>query len=241
MSRLFYRAVIRLAPEDPSEDVPAFLQGLVTNDTKGALPVWAALLSPQGKALFDFLIWADGDAVLLDCEASAADALAKRLTLYRLRRKIRIARADDLAVHWSLNDKGLPDPRLAALGNRWIAPASIDDSPADAAWLAHRLSLGVTEGQAELGLDQTLWLECNAVDLNGVSFSKGCYVGQENTARMNWRQKVNRRLVVVPLERSAIARQRVAYPALGIAVDHLRVEDIAPDLTPIWMDLSPPA
>ena len=124
MSRLFDRAVIRLAPEDPSEDVPAFLQGLVTNDTKGALPVWAALLSPQGKALFDFLIWADGDAVLLDCEASAADALAKRLTLYRLRRKIRIARADDLAVHWSLNDKGLPDPRLAALGNRWIAPAS---------------------------------------------------------------------------------------------------------------------
>ncbi len=79
-----------------------------------------------------------------------------------------------------------------------------------------------------------LWLECNAAELNGVSFSKGCYIGQENTARMNWRQKVNRRLVVVPLDRSDPARQRAAYPALGLAVDHLRVEDIAPEQRPAW-------
>ena len=75
--------------------------------------------------------------------------------------------------------------------------ASPGGDPADERWLAHRLSLGVTEGRAELG--DVLWLETNAVELNGVSFAKGCYVGQENTARMNWRQKVNRRLVVVPL------------------------------------------
>jgi folate-binding protein YgfZ len=99
--------------------------------------------------------------------------------------------------------------------------------------LAHRLALGVTEGQAELG--DLLWLECNAAELNGVSFSKGCYVGQENTARMNWRQKVNRRLVVVPLERSDPERQRMAYPALGRAVDHLRVESIASTDLPGWL------
>ncbi len=240
MTRLFARALIRLSPEDPAEDVPAFLQGLVTNDVKGALPVWTALLSPQGKVLFDFLVWPDGDGLLLDCEASAADALAKRLTLYRLRRKIGIARADDLAVHWEnhLGDGGARDPRLSALGQRWIAPSSDADVAADDAWLAHRLSLAVTEGQAELG--DVLWLECNAVDLNGVSFTKGCYVGQENTARMNWRQKVNRRLLVVPLDRSDEARRRVAFPALGLAVDHRRVEDIPADLAPQWMDLSPP-
>ena len=71
-----------------------------------------------------------------------------------------------------------------------------------------------------------------------MSFTKGCYVGQENTARMNWRQKVNRRLVVVPLDRSDEARRRVAYPDLGLAVDHLRVEDLPADLAPAWMALA---
>jgi folate-binding protein YgfZ len=220
--------------------VPSFLQGLVTNDMKGALPVWGALLSPQGKVLFDFIVWPDGDGMLLDCEANAADGLAKRLTLYRLRRKIGIARANELAVHWEPHpgDGGARDPRLPALGQRWIAPVADSDVSADAAWLAHRLSLGVTEGQAELG--DLLWLECNAVDLNGVSFTKGCYVGQENTARMNWRQKVNRRLLVVPLDQSDEARRRVAYPELGLAVDHRRVEDIPSGLAPDWMELSSP-
>lgn len=237
MTRLFDRALIRLSPQAPDEDVPSFLQGLVTNDVKGVLPVWTALLSPQGKVLFDFLVWPDSEGLLLDCEASVVDALVKRLTLYRLRRKIGIARADDLAVHWENHpgDGGARDPRLAALGQRWIAPASDSDVPADEAWRAHRLRLGVTEGQAELG--DLLWLECNAADLNGVSFTKGCYVGQENTARMNWRQKVNRRLLVVPLDHSVESRRRVAYPELGLAVDHRRVEDITADLAPAWMDL----
>lgn len=242
-SRLFERALIRLAPLEPGEDVAGFLQGLVTNDVKGGMPVWTALLSPQGKVLFDFLVWPDGiDGLLIDCEAQSADALAKRLTLYRLRRKIGIERADGLGVYWEAHpgDDGAGDPRLSALGQRWIAPVSADDQPADEAWKAHRLKLGVTEGQAELGNGDVLWLECNAVDLNGVSFTKGCYVGQENTARMNWRQKVNRRLVVVPLDRSDPARQRVAYPELGLAVDHRRVEDIADDLVPDWMELTAP-
>lgn len=241
MTRLFERALVRLAPLEPAEDVAGFLQGLVTNDVKGALPVWTALLTAQGKVMFDFLVWPDGtDGLLLDCEAAHADALAKRLTLYRLRRKIGIERVEALGVFWQDHpgDGGANDPRLAALGQRWIAPISQSDSPADDAWRAHRLSLGVTEGQAELGNSEVLWLECNAVDLNGVSFTKGCYVGQENTARMNWRQKVNRRLVVVPLAASDPARQRATYPDLGLAVDHRRIEDIAPALAPSWMSLT---
>src|SRR6478736_568379 len=91
------RAILRLS----GEDVRGFLQGLITNDVTGALPVWAGLLTPQGKALFDFLVWADGDDLLIDCEADQADALARRLSLYRLRRKIAIERDSALAVHWS--------------------------------------------------------------------------------------------------------------------------------------------
>ena len=231
-SPLASRAVIRISPTDGEENARAFLQGLVTNDVSGDLPVYAALLSAQGKHLFDFLVWADGDDLLLDCEAELAEELVRRLSLYRLRRKLAIARDETLAVFWSRDGDGVDDPRLAALGNRCIGLASAGPG-ADAAWLAHRLSLGVTEGRAELG--DLLWLETNAVELNGVSFTKGCYIGQENTARMNWRQKVNRRLVVVPLAQSDEKRRRAAYPDLGLAVDHRRIEDIAPEITPPWL------
>ena len=221
------RALLRLS----GEDVRGFLQGLVTNDMDALAPerpLWAGLLTAQGKALFDFILWADREDVLIDCEAGEAEALARRLTLYRLRRAIGIARDDSLAVHWS--PEGGTDPRLAALGRRWLAPAGT----AAGGWLAHRLSLGVTEGVAELGSDKTLWLECNAAELNGVSFGKGCYVGQENTARMNWRQKVNRRLVVVRAEAPG-PRTRIHYPALGLAVEHRRIDDLEGAILPAWL------
>jgi folate-binding protein YgfZ len=236
--RLFSRTLVRLTPEAEGEDVAAFLQGLVTQDVTGQLPAWAGLLSAQGKALFDFIVWPAGDGeLLLDCEADAADELVKRLSMYRLRRKIGIARDDSLGVYWQaeLGDGGAPDPRLPELGQRWIAKTSEDDESVDEAWRQHRLSLGVPEGRAELG--DILWLETNAAELGGVSFSKGCYIGQENTARMNWRQKVNRRLLVVPLDKSDEARRKAAYPELGLAVDHVRVADIDPAMLPAWMKL----
>jgi folate-binding protein YgfZ len=244
---LIDRALLRLS----GEDVRDFLQGLVTNDM-GLLaperPLWAGLLTPQGKALFDFILWADGEDVLIDCEAEAAEDLLRRLSFYRLRRKIGIAREEGLAVHWRpcspaeagvqsesesgprLSPGSTKDPRLSELGHRWLAPAK---EPAQG-WLAHRLSLGVTEGRSELGSDKTLWLECNAAELNGVSFTKGCYVGQENTARMNYRAKVNRRLVVVPTTEAG-ERTRIFYPALGLAVEHRRVEDLGGALVPDWL------
>lgn len=201
---LIDRAVLRLC----GEDVRGFLQGLVTNDVLGPLPVWAGLLTPQGKALFDFIVWADGADLLIDCEAAMAEPLVKRLSLYRLRRPIVLARDPDLAVHWSrAPGQGVPDPRLAALGWRWVGPAS--GAPATG-YHAHRLSLGVAEGVAELGQDKTLWLETNADLLNGVSFTKGCYIGQENTARMHYRHKVNRRLFVLP--DGQVARRAVDAP-----------------------------
>lgn len=240
-TRLHSRAIIRVAPDAESENAAAFLQGLLTNDVTGALPCYAGLLTAQGKALFDMIVWPGPDgALLLDCEAELADELVKRLSLYRLRRKIAIERDDSLGVHWRGHpgDGGAVDPRLPDLGQRWIAPVQEGEEPADEAWLRHRLSLGVPEGRAELG--DVLWLETNAVELHGVDFVKGCYVGQENTARMNWRQKINRRLLVVPLDRSDEARRKAAYPVLGLAVDHLRVDAIDPSLLPGWLTLPAP-
>ncbi|MGK6318695.1 CAF17-like 4Fe-4S cluster assembly/insertion protein YgfZ [Sphingomonas sp. DT-204] len=223
------RALIRVAGDDPRD----FLQGLVTQDAslvRPGAPRWSGLLTPQGKALFDFILWDDGDALLIDCEASEAEALARRLTMYRLRRAITIEPAVG-AVHWSPDaDEGVPDPRLAELGRRWLGKKG---DPATG-WLEHRLKLGVTEGVAELGRDATLWLECNAAELGGVSFTKGCYVGQENTARMHHRSKVNRRLMVAPLGEPG-DRTRTTYPELGLMVELRRVENLGDAIAPDWL------
>jgi folate-binding protein YgfZ len=234
--RLFDRAVIRLSPTEADEDVRGFLQGLVTQDTAAELPLWAGLLSPQGKALFDFILWADAVDVLIDCEAAQAEALVRRLSMYRLRRKITISVDANLGVFWSM--EGNTDPRHPDLGRRWLDTIVPDDTDVSDVFRAHRLSLGIAEGTAELGSDQTLWLEANATELNGVSFAKGCYVGQENTARMNWRQKVNRRLVVVPSADADVKRQRAAYPELGLSVELRRVEDMADLNLPEWQRAS---
>lgn len=224
------RAIIRLS----GDDVPGFLQGLVTNDVQalGAGPVWAGLLTPQGKALFDFILWADCADVLIDCEAEQVDALIRRLAGYRLRRPITIALDRDLHVHWAINgpEEAHADPRLAELGHRWLGPV---DEPASA-WLPHRLSLGVVEGVTELGDGETLWLECNARELNGVSFTKGCYVGQENTARMHHRDKIARRLVVAPSGEPQ-GRLRASYPDLGLMIELRRVEALGDAVTPAWL------
>ena len=212
-TRLNDRAIIRLSAADEADDIRQFLQGLVTQDTTAVVqgaPQWSALLTAQGKVLFDFFLWADGDDILIDCEKEQVEGLVRRLKLYRLRRKIEIALDDSVGVHWALAAENKPvDPRLAALGHRWLNGAG-DSKGAEADYRKHRLSLGVAEGTAELGSDKTLWLECNAAELNGVSFTKGCYVGQENTARMNYRQKVNRRIVVVPIGQADEKRQRIA-------------------------------
>ncbi|MDI1296912.1 MAG: folate-binding protein [bacterium] len=228
------RALLRIS----GEEARPFLQGLLTRDVltlKPGEPRWTALLTAQGKALFDMMLWAQGDDVLIDCETAQADALARRLTLYRLRRKVVIARDDSLAVHWSLDAIDAPsDPRLPTLGHRWIAPPG--DGDAAPAFRTHRLSLGVFEGASELGQDQTLWLETNAAELHGVDYDKGCYVGQENTARMHYRAKVNRRLVAVPLDQADAKRQRAALTDLGLSIELRRVEDIDPAIVPAWLD-----
>lgn len=224
------RAILRLG----GAEARPFLQGLVTQDMASVAPDaprWTGLLTPQGKALFDFIVWDAGEDLLLDVEATQAEAIARRLAMYRLRRAVTIAPVD-LAVHWSrvVGPGRVADPRLAALGWRWLGPAG----EAATGWLAHRLAMGVTEGTAELGQDRTLWLECNAAELGGVSFAKGCYVGQENTARMHYRGKVNRRLVAAPIGAEG-DRTRAIYPELALMVEHRRVEALGDAIVPGWL------
>jgi folate-binding protein YgfZ len=191
------RAVLRLSGPDTRD----FLQGLLTQDVaalSAETPLYAGLLSPQGKTLFQLFLFADGADVLLDVAASGAEALAKRLTMFRLRKQVQIAPAPGLAVwqKWAEDSPHPADPRDAQAGSRFLAPAG--EAGALDAWHAHRLALGLPEAD-EIGTDDLLWLETNARELHGVSFTKGCYSGQENTARMHHRDKLRKRLLPVRL------------------------------------------
>jgi folate-binding protein YgfZ len=223
IARLTDRAVVLVS----GPDARAYLQDLVTNDLERltrATPLWAGLLSAQGKPLFDMVLFDGSDlapgAVLVDVLATAADALVKRLTMYRLRRAVTIAAEPGLHVFaaWDQPNAGLSaDPQLAALGARWIADAAETNAGVDD-YAAHRLALGVADS-ADLLLDKMLWLEANAVELNGVSFTKGCYVGQENTARMHHRDKLRRRLLPVTIDGEP---GDPILTAAGVAVGELR-------------------
>ncbi len=185
------RAVIALS----GPEARPFLQGLVTNDVGKAAKghaIYAALLTPQGKILFDFLIGESDGALLIDCRKAARDGLVRRLTMYKLRAKFEIRVRDDLGVFIG---EGTADPRLAALGPRAVM-ARIPAESGDAAYLSRRLDLGVPEGE-DFGSDRMFALDAGLDELHAVAFDKGCYVGQELTARMKHRGKDRKRLLPI--------------------------------------------
>ena len=180
-------------------DRVAFLQDLVTNDvTRADRATYAALLTPQGKYLFDFFVTHDGDALMIDAPADMAGALAQRLTIYRLRRKVELAMTD-LAVSrgtGAVPDGALPDPRHPDLGWRRIDRAGTEDGTD---WDAVRVDAIVPESGIELIQNDSFPLEMGLDRLNGIDFRKGCYVGQEVTARMKHKTELRkglRRVVV---------------------------------------------
>src|SRR4051794_41006276 len=159
------RAVISVS----GQEARSFLQGLITNDTAKLAPdapLYAALLTPQGKVLFDFLLSEQDGTVFLDCAAASSQPLLKRLSLYRLRAKVELSLRDDLAVAWNAAN-GWRDPRLEELGTRRIVAAN--DSNASGEYLSHRLALGVPEG-ADFGSDKMFALDAGLEELHGVSF-----------------------------------------------------------------------
>jgi tRNA-modifying protein YgfZ len=222
------RAVIAL----DGKDARSFLQGLITNDMDEVSPdraIYAALLSPQGKYLFDFFLFEMGGRLVLECARPQAAGLMKRLSMYRLRADVAVTDTGDryrllaLLGTGAAAACGLPahegaavalggglafvDPRTAAMGVRLCLPADADHpapagfEPADHdRYEAHRIRLGVPEGADELAEGRALPLEAGLDDLHAISFGKGCYVGQEVTARMKARKLVRNRLVPIRIE-----------------------------------------
>ena len=184
-------------------DRVGFLQGLVTNDVTTA-PVWAALLTPQGKYLADFLIVPDGESLLIDVDARLADDLMRRLAMYRLRSDVQIAPAG-LNVSRGTGPApagAIPDPRHPALGWRLYGDSALDDGTD---WEAIRVAHCIPETLAELIPNETFPLEAGFDRLHGVDFRKGCYVGQEVTARMKHKTELRKGLATVTVAGEAAA------------------------------------
>ena len=218
------RAVIAIS----GPEARGFLQGLVTNDIVGGLApglgLYTALLSPQGKILFDFLVTEGEGALLLDAARAFSDALLKKLKMYKLRAKAEIELRPQLGVY--LNLKGHPDnrltsyadraisfadPRLPGLGVRSIAAQA--EMPRNLAgphqYHQTRLALGVPEA-GDFGFEKIFALDAGLEELGGVSFTKGCYIGQELTSRMKHRATARKRILAVTAD--------AALPAPGTSV-----------------------
>jgi folate-binding protein YgfZ len=197
------RAVISLS----GPEARPFLQNLISNDVGKLAPgrgLYAALLSPQGKIGFDFFLVEGDGALLLDVAAAAREALLKKLKLYRLRAKVEITPREELGVYAGLTGDAVRravsfiDPRLAALPARSIGAAA--EMPAGLAgpepYHAARLGLGVPEA-ADFGFEKIFALDGGLDELHAISFEKGCYVGQELTARMKHRATTRKRPLLV--------------------------------------------
>lgn len=223
------RGVVRVR----GAEARAFLDGLVTCDLDRvgpARPRFGALLSPQGKILFDFLVWQEGeDSFLLDAPRVAAPDLAKRLAFYRLRAKIVIEDASEelgVGVGWDGEGPALAgplaatDPRLDRLGRRVIRPRpEIEAGPhAPEIVRAHRIRLGVPEAGQDFLLGDLFPHEALMDQLHGVDFDKGCYVGQEVVSRMHHRGTARSRIVPLVFPAGAAPEPGAEVKAGGRAI-----------------------
>ena len=208
------RTVLKIA----GADARTFLQGLITNDIQKlsyAKPLYAALLTPQGKIICDFILSAAGDDFYLDCATARSADLVSRLKKYRLRAKVTIDEqgetlavlaASEAPVNPALAVTSAPDPRSAALGSRWImsrdgldaslASLGIELEPREL-YERHRIECVVPDTVRDLEPETHFPLDCNFEELHGVDFEKGCYVGQELTSRMKHRATSRRRILPV--------------------------------------------
>ena len=198
------RAILAIS----GDDAEGFLNRLLTNSMlvmRVDEARYAALLSPQGKVLFDFLVVRRPEGFWIDCRREQAADLARRLTLFKLRAKVAIAdRSADLAVaaQWGEPPRDAPglafrDPRHGTLGHRIVAPAdALGDFEGDAGgYQAHRIALGIPEGGLDFAYGDTFVHDANLDLLHGVDFDKGCYVGQEVVSRVHHRKSARKRVV----------------------------------------------
>lgn len=265
-SHLSQRSFLILEGDDKRD----FLQGLVSCDVKKlspAKPQWGAVLTAQGKFLYDFFLAEIGDAFFLEVEAGRAPDLLKKLSMYKLRAKVALRQAPEWIAAAAFGPGALAalgveseaktfagglayaDPRLSDAGARLILPAEaglaplmaagFTEAPLDA-WQRHRLELALPDGTPDLVPDKTLLLEAGFDELCGVDWQKGCYMGQELTARTKYRGLIKKRLLKVRFEGAAPApgapitqdgaeagEMHSAVDGLGLAL--IRLEALAKD------------
>jgi folate-binding protein YgfZ len=213
-ARLDDRAVVRIF----GADAKTLLHNVLTLDMESADrhgSGYGALLTPQGKILWDFVLHKTDDGYAADLRADQVEAFVKRLTLYRLRAKVTIAPAPELAVfvRWGEGGEGEhpADPRLAALGSRWVAPAdSVATDATTADWHRHRVAHAIPEGGIDFVFGDAFPADAAMDSLHGVDFKKGCYIGQEVVSRMHHRGTGRRRIVAL--------RAAGALPEAGVEI-----------------------
>jgi tRNA-modifying protein YgfZ len=199
-----HRAVVRIT----GEGTLAFLHNLLTCELvtlQAGQAAYGALLSPQGKILHDVFVMATTDGALIDCQGDQAEDLLKKLMMYRLRAKLTIAldaMLDVVAASEQLPD-GYVDPRLPAIGYRAFRPRGL--TPSGESYNEARLSLGLADS-SDIGSNVHFPHEANFDQMNGVSFSKGCYVGQEVVSRMQHRSTARSRILPVIYDAEAPAK-----------------------------------
>lgn len=185
----------------------AFLQNLTTNDL-GLLErhpaIYSCFLTPQGKFLHDFFVTQDGEALVLDCEGGArADDLVKKMKPFRLRSKVEFEVEPDVPVYAVFGkETGYADPRHADLGFRTTEKPELEEMPFSV-WNERRIRLAIPDGSRDMAVEKDTVLECNIDKANGVSHQKGCYIGQEITARMHLRGLVKKHLCTVKITGTA--------------------------------------
>ena len=216
------RTILTVSGSDRAD----FLQGLVTNDVKGLAEglVYAALLTPQGKYLADFFLVPMKDAIGIDVDSALATGLAQRLSMYKLRADVQIAGSELEVTRGTgpVPEGGFADPRHAELGWRSYAGAMGDGADFDAIRVAHC----IPETGVELGPDSYI-LECGFERLNGVDFRKGCYVGQEVTARMKHKTELRKGLAVVTVDGAADPGTEITRDGKPVGTLHTRAGDRA--------------
>jgi len=204
-----------------------FLQGLITNDVDRAADgiVYAAMLTPQGKYIADFFVVGEPDRLLIDVDAALAPALAQRLGMYRLRADVQIAQTDLLVSCGTgpAPQGALTDPRHPDLGWRLYGDGTLSDATD---WDALRVALLVPQSGVELGPDSYI-LEAGFERLHGVDFRKGCYVGQEVTARMKHKTELKKGLVRVSVAGTAVPGDEILAEGKVAGVLHTVAGDRA--------------
>lgn len=200
-------------------DKEQFLQGLLTCDVR-LRPCYGALLSLNGRFLYDFFVVEEGDHWLIDVPADRSDEILKKLNLYKLKSDVCFEK-DDRQVSWSLAKKenGYKDPRHLDMGYRFyrLSPDVRQANNREDAFLEytdHRIALGIPEGPLDLIYDRSIILECNFIEMNAVSFTKGCYVGQELIARTHHLGAIRKRLTLVNLAQDQGQRKEL-YRSIG--------------------------